>query len=166
MHIYPKALSLEGATHTAGIPFVFGNMDGQPLPGGLCNATGAEYRLSEQMMSLRTAMAKNSDPSTDAIQWPRFSLGRNASSPGMTFANSTLSDEIDYSICQNLWSKLYITLGAKNGTATTTPASGSGKPTVTQSAPPNQQHCKSVTTLPSLGSFLGFLYFWVLCYRY
>lgn len=136
LQAYPEALTLEGATHTAEIPFVFGNMDGQPLPGGPCNATEAEYHLSEQMMSLWTAMAKNTDPSTDAIQWPRFSLGRNASTPGLIFANSALSGEIDYSICQQLWSKLYIVLGAENGTATTTPISGSGKPTVSPSATP------------------------------
>ncbi|CAL5865911.1 uncharacterized protein PFLUO_LOCUS117 [Penicillium psychrofluorescens] len=134
---HPEEMALEGATHTAEIPFVFGNMNNQPLPGGTCNATEAEDQLSKQMMSLWTAMAANADPSTDAIQWPQFTLESNASSPGLIFANSTLVGQVDYKSCL-LWSKVYNILESGNGTATATatatPIRGSGKSTASPSA--------------------------------
>lgn len=132
---HPEEMALVGATHTSEIPFVFGNMNNQPLPGGTCNATEAEDQLSKQMMSLWTAMAENADPSTDAIQWPQFTLEKNASSPGLIFADSTLSGQVDYKSCL-LWNKVYNLIESGNGTATATatPIRGSGKPTATPSA--------------------------------
>jgi para-nitrobenzyl esterase len=152
----PEEMALVGATHTAEIPFVFGNMNNQPLPGGTCNATEAEDNLSKQMMSLWTAMAENADPSTDAIQWPQFTLEKNASSPGLIFADSTLSGQVDYSACK-LWSKVYNLIEADNSTAmataTATPISGSGKPTASPPATPPTSG--AATTVPATGGLLA-----------
>jgi para-nitrobenzyl esterase len=132
---HPEEMALMGATHTAEIPFVFGNMNNQPLPGGTCNATEAEDHLSKQMMSLWTAMAEKANPSTDAIQWPQFTLEKNSSSPGLIFSDSTLSGQVDYEICK-LWTKVYNLIEAQNGTATATPIHDNGKPTASPSATP------------------------------
>jgi para-nitrobenzyl esterase len=50
-------VSLFNASHTAEIPFVFGNLDNSYLPAGDCNSTAAEWKLGGQMMDLWTAMA-------------------------------------------------------------------------------------------------------------
>ncbi|KAJ5820467.1 hypothetical protein N7474_006058 [Penicillium riverlandense] len=161
---HPEEMALVGATHTAEIPFVFGNMNNQPLPGGTCNATEDEDNLSKQMMSLWTAMAENADPSTDAIHWPQFVLEKNASSPGLIFADSTLPGQVDYKACK-LWSKVYDLIEADNSTATATatstgmatgtatPISGSGKPTASPPATPPANG--AATSMPATGGFLA-----------
>ncbi|KAJ5623871.1 hypothetical protein N7510_000180 [Penicillium lagena] len=159
-----EEMALVGATHTAEIPFVFGNMNNQPLPGGTCNATEAEDSLSKQMMSLWTAMAENADPSTDAIQWPRFTLEKNASSPGLIFADSTLSGQVDYKSCL-LWAKVFDLIEGGNGTATatTTPSSGGIKPTASATTASTSRVSASntppangaATTMPATGGLLA-----------
>lgn len=108
-----------GPTHTAELPFVFGNLDGQPFGSGTCNSTASEKELSNQMRSLWTAMAENASPSTSAISWPEFSTqGTDAYvPPGLTFANSTASGNVDYTICET-WLKVFNYLEYGNLSAT------------------------------------------------
>jgi carboxylesterase type B len=63
-----EALSRVGATHTAEIPFVFGNLQNQPAPNGSCNATAQELSISWSLQDAWTAMAANADPSTAAVK--------------------------------------------------------------------------------------------------
>ncbi|KAF9883682.1 hypothetical protein FE257_003066 [Aspergillus nanangensis] len=142
LSVLPKtAIPLIGATHTAEIPFVFGNLDRQPLPGGKCNGTEEEYALSVQMMGLWTAMAENADPSTEAIQWPRFVAGEDYTTPGVVFEDEATVGEVDFSACE-LWSQVLAELGA-NGTVVT------AEPTSSPSS------SGGATVLPTFGGVLA-----------
>ncbi|KAJ5420619.1 hypothetical protein N7465_003138 [Penicillium sp. CMV-2018d] len=110
-----------GGAHTAEIPFVFGNLDNSYLPNGTCNSTSEEWHLGSQMMDLWTAMAENAKPSTKEIEWPRFQTqGKNLSTPGLIFENSTVSGTIDYTGC-DLWIQVNAMLSASYTTASGTP---------------------------------------------
>lgn len=147
-----KTISLFGGVHTAELPFVFGNLNNQYLPNGTCNSTSAEYHLGEQMMNSWTAMAENSDPSTEDIHWPRFhTTEKNFSSPGMIFGKSAVSGPIDFTGC-DLWTRVDAILSASNTTATGTPGNGNGNST--SSAPPTQTN-SAVTILPTSGCILA-----------
>lgn len=123
--IVQSEVSELGATHTSEISYVFGNM-AFDFPGrNSCNSTAAEYHLSNQMVSLWTAMADNAAPSTDSIQWPRFQPSKNGTSPGLFFTNSTVPGTIDFSACQ-LWDKVNTVISATNSTLSAT-VSGSAK---------------------------------------
>lgn len=154
----PEILNLLGATHTAEIPFVFGNMANQPLPNGTCNATEAEYHLSKQMMSLWTAMADNANPSTDTIQWPRFSESQNTTTPGLIFVNSTLTGQVDFGICKSLWHKIYDLLEENKvgGVNSTTIPTGmvTASPTATPSVSGAEGIVPSIRKTLALGAFL------------
>lgn len=114
-----SAISAYGATHTAELPYLFGNLDFDF--NSSCNSTPAEYSLGKQMRKLWTAMAENGNPSTDDVQWPQFEVTKNGSStPGLVIGNSTVPGLIDYSVCQ-LWSAVNATILASNATATGTP---------------------------------------------
>jgi carboxylesterase type B len=84
-----EALSLVGATHTGEIPFVFGNLQNQPVPNGSCNATAQELGISRSLQDAWTAMAANADPSTAAVTWPLYSnSSMNRSTPqGLVVVN-------------------------------------------------------------------------------
>ncbi|KAB8229366.1 Alpha/Beta hydrolase protein [Aspergillus alliaceus] len=61
--IPPEAISTLGATHTAEIPLIFGNLAHQPVPDGSCNATTTEYGLASGLMGLWRSMAEKGEPS-------------------------------------------------------------------------------------------------------
>ncbi|GJN73942.1 hypothetical protein PLICBS_008026 [Purpureocillium lilacinum] len=61
-----------GATHTAELPFVFGNLDNMPVGNGSCHSTAAERDISRGLVAAWTAMAADGDPSTHGRKWPRF----------------------------------------------------------------------------------------------
>lgn len=127
------AVSYYGATHTAELPYLFGNLDFDFTTS--CNATSAEYHLGEQMRGLWTAMAENADPSTDAVQWPRFQITKNGSStPGLIIGNSTEAGLIDFSACK-LWDQVNDMILASNSTATTT-TRPSSRPTGSSTSTP------------------------------
>ncbi|KAJ5776293.1 uncharacterized protein N7511_001304 [Penicillium nucicola] len=139
-------LSFLGAAHTAEIPFVFSNLDfSYPEGNYTCSSSQAERKLSNEMISLWTAMAKNGKPSTQAIEWPQFRITSTGSNtPGMIFGNSSSPGEIDFSICK-LWAQVSAMLDGGNTTTTATAfPSGSGKPTA------------SSTTMASPTSSLSF----------
>lgn len=104
-----KYVSLYSATHTAEIPFVFGNMNNFDLPGGNCTYTQNEVHLSQQMRSLWTSMAEHADPSTVGLTWPRFHTDRNLTTSGMIFGDSAVAGTIDYTGCE-LWSQVHAIL--------------------------------------------------------
>ncbi|PCG98453.1 Carboxylesterase, type B [Penicillium occitanis (nom. inval.)] len=118
-----SAISVYGATHTAELPYLFGNLDFDFNTS--CNSTPTEYSLGKQMRKLWTAMAENGNPSTDDVQWPRFEVTANGSStPGLIIGNSTVPGLIDYSVCQ-LWAKVNATILSSNATATGRPTASS-----------------------------------------
>lgn len=148
--------SYVGATHTAEIPYVFGNMQHYNFKNKTCTVPASDHRLSKQMMSLWTAMAENANPSTNAIHWPRFNgTTKSYSSSGLIFGNSTTSGEIDFSSCA-LWAKIRAMQSTGNSTATAVSPSGSGKghggaTTSASSIPTN-----GANALPSTGGVLLF----------
>ncbi|KAJ5980436.1 hypothetical protein N7481_007734 [Penicillium waksmanii] len=122
-----------GATHTAEISYVFGNMAFDLSGRDSCNSTAAEYHLSNQMVSLWQAMAENAAPSTDAIKWPRFQPSKNGTTPGLFFANSIGPGTIDFSACQ-LWDKVNTVLSATTNSTSSESASGTAKASSTANA--------------------------------
>ncbi|CRG84094.1 Acetylcholinesterase 1 [Talaromyces islandicus] len=142
------AIADYGATHTAEIPFLFGNLYFNFT--SPCNSTPAEYRLGEQMRELWTAMAENANPSTDDVQWPAFKITANGSStPGLVIGNSTEPGLIDFSACA-LWEEVNAMILANNGTAVITP-SASARPTATSTSTPTG----GAPTLSTTGGLVG-----------
>ncbi|KAJ5390512.1 uncharacterized protein N7496_001580 [Penicillium cataractarum] len=144
-------LSFLGAAHTAEIPFVFSNLDfSYSEDNYTCSSSTAERELSNEMISLWTAMAENGKPSTKAIQWPEFKITSTGSkTPGMVFGNSSTPGQIDYSICK-LWAQVSALLDGRNSTAT---AKSSSSSSVTPTASPTSSFAVSggVTVSPSTG---------------
>ncbi|KAL3455012.1 Carboxylesterase [Aspergillus heterothallicus] len=134
-------LTFLGAAHTAEIPFVFANLDFDYTSEGLnytCQSTDAERDLSDEMISLWTAMAETGSPATAEIQWPEFSItSSGANTPGMVFGNSSTPGQIDFSICK-LWAQVSAMLeGSGNSTGTAVPSS-SGSAVPSASASPTE----------------------------
>ncbi|CAG8083849.1 unnamed protein product [Penicillium salamii] len=154
-------LEFLGAAHTAEIPYVFSNLDfSYPKANYTCSGTQDERKLSDEMISLWTAMTENGKPSTDAIEWPEFKItSTGAKTPGMIFGNSSKGGEIDFSICQ-LWAKVGAMLDAGNITAAATSSSSSrGKPTgssATASPTSSVSFNGGVNISPSLGGSIFF----------
>lgn len=156
--ISQEYVSLFAATHTAEIPFVFGNLDNSFLPNGTCNSTASEYELSTQMRSLWTSMAANGDPSTEEVSWPRFqTTAKNLTTPGLIFGKSAEPGLVDYTGCE-LWSEVNAILTASNtttvpsGTPTPTPSSGTAPPATSTPAFTNGV----ANILPTAGGFFAF----------
>lgn len=148
-------LSFLGAAHTAEIPFVFSNLDfNYAAENYTCSSSVAERKLSNEMISLWTAMAENGKPSTKDIQWPRFKItSTGAKTPGMVFGNSSTPGQIDFSACK-LWSQVSALLDSGNATAT---AGSSSRSSVTPTTSPTTSFAASggVTVSPSIeGSIL------------
>ncbi|KAJ5899519.1 hypothetical protein N7495_004263 [Penicillium taxi] len=145
-------VSLFAASHTAEIPFVFGNLDNSYLPSGDCNSTSAEWKLGGQMMNLWTEMAGNGKPSTKEIDWPQFkNEGKNLTTPGLIFDNSASSGTIDYTGC-DLWVQVNEILSASNITASGTPTTVTGKSTT---SPSSIQFNGAITLLPKIEGYLA-----------
>jgi carboxylesterase type B len=145
-------VSLFNASHTAEIPFVFGNLDNSYLPAGDCNSTAAEWKLGGQMMDLWTAMAANGKPSTNEIEWPQFkNQGKNLTIPGLIFDNSAVVGTVDYTGC-DLWIEVDAMLSVSNATASTTPSATAGKPT---SSPSPTQFNAATMLLPQFGGYFA-----------
>ena len=125
----PLALELLRATHTAEIPFVFGNLDNLPHPDGTCNMTSEEGQLSKSIISTWNSMAANSAPDGSLDAWP---VWNSTTMQGLIINNSTLVGVVNYTVCEQLWdtldTKLLNFTTAANTTATGTPT-GSTTPT-------------------------------------
>ncbi|KAK4696199.1 hypothetical protein P7C71_g1679, partial [Lecanoromycetidae sp. Uapishka_2] len=94
----PQALESLGATHTAEIPYVFGNIYDLPLPDGSCNFTDAEKEISTFMVAAWSGMAANATPNGGAsnITWPAFDP---KTSLGIKINASVVPGVVDYSPC-------------------------------------------------------------------
>lgn len=105
--MYQEFVSVYGTAHTAEIPYVFGNLHFDFANSNMtCTGTAAEWKLSNQMKSLWTAMAENGNPSTADIHWPEFQITpKGFGTPGMVFGNSSLPGSIDYHACA-LWDQV------------------------------------------------------------
>ncbi|KAF5861393.1 hypothetical protein ETB97_000272 [Aspergillus alliaceus] len=96
--IPPEAISTLGATHTAEIPLIFGNLAHQPVPDGSCNATTTEYGLASGLMGLWRSMAEKGEPS---VRWPVFGEdGR-----GLVIGDGLQIGEVDFRACE-LWARI------------------------------------------------------------
>jgi hypothetical protein len=138
-----EAVPLVGATHTAEIPFVFGNTVNLPAPNGTCDMTEQEKAISAFLSEAWTSMADIQKPTSDAAQWPAY--GNAQKSLGINVTNFTTAGYIDYTVCK-LWDGINemavaaASSGTGNGTgsnstgaqgnaSTTAPASPSISPT-------------------------------------
>lgn len=115
------ALPLLGSTHTAEIPFVFGQVDSLARPNGNCSLTPAEKALSVTMMAAWDGMAADASPGDG---WPEYtadgSMGVNV--VGTDFA----AGEVDYSMC-DFWDSIAAqTSGGGNSSSGTAGGSGVG----------------------------------------
>lgn len=102
-----------GSTHTAELPFVFGNMQNQPFGNGTCQATSAERKISQIIIEAWTAMAAEGNPATMQQKWPEFSEG---SHQGLRIENGTFLTQLDFSECQ-FWDQVWAQKGGVNFTS-------------------------------------------------
>lgn len=149
-------VSYFGGSHTAEIPYVFGNLDNDYIGNRTCNSTSAEYHLSGQMMNAWSAMAENADPSTKDISWPPFHSARNLSAPGLIFGNSSVPGMIDFTGC-DLWTRINAVLSAGNGTAAGTPTSRNSSPTSSSTSSPTFNGAANILPTPQGIAVLGLL---------
>ena len=121
-----QVLPLLGATHTAEIPFVFGNVDSLPLPNGNCSFNAAEKAISAHLIQAWTAMAATGAPNTSDVQWPLFTV--NGTQGVNVNATDVFVGMVDYSICEQLWNKIDagVLQSALNGTNGTCSGRGTG----------------------------------------
>ncbi|KAM6483942.1 Carboxylesterase [Trichoderma sp. SZMC 28011] len=113
---FPSAdlASFFGSTHTAELPFVFGNMDNQPFGNGTCNASKQDRRISASMIGAWTALAERGNPETKSVKWPRFDAHANR---GVYIQDSITPAELDFSECE-FWDQIWAAMGGVNFTAT------------------------------------------------
>jgi hypothetical protein len=168
------ALELLSATHTAEIPFVFGNLDNLPHPYGTCNMTSEEGLLSKSIISTWSSMAANGAPNGGGQAWPAWNA---TTMQGLIINNSTSVGVVNYTVCEQLWDTLdtkllnfttttnTTTTGTPTGSATNTGApTGSATTTGNPSASPTlksaaSQRLKSTTGVIVLVVFGGLISF-------
>ena len=152
-----QALELLGATHTAEIPFVFGNLDNLPLPNGTCNLTTSELDISDTLISAWTAMAATGNPSPDSgLQWPSYNTSH---SLGVNIDNSTTVGVVDYTACK-FWDTLDATVlnfTAGNATTTTGPPSATSALSVASRSMSLPQIGVKIVMLAMFGGLMAFL---------
>ncbi|ETS85710.1 hypothetical protein PFICI_03735 [Pestalotiopsis fici W106-1] len=98
------------STHTAELPFVFGNLVNQPWGNGSCNATAAEFALSHALTAAWTAMAVRGNPSVEGQSWPLFDA---CQTRGLWFQESGETTQLDFSECE-FWDEVFADLGGVN----------------------------------------------------
>lgn len=130
--ISKQQLQTLGATHTAELPFVFGNLNNLPLPNGTCNLTAQDHSISEDLIYAWTSMAANGNPALpESLQWPGYNP---STSFGLIIGETVTTGPIDYSICP-FWDKIYTAQlqnatmtspATRNTSGTADPSTGSG----------------------------------------
>jgi hypothetical protein len=148
-----EAVSLVGATHTAEIPFVFGNTVNLPGPNGTCDMTEQEQAISAFLSEAWTSMADIQKPTSDAAEWPAYGNAQN--SLGINITNITTAGYIDYTVCK-LWDGIneMALAAASNGNSNGTGSNSTGtqgNASATASASPSM----SPTTAAGGASGLG-----------
>ena len=93
----PTIRQLLGSTHTAEIPFIFGEVDNLPLPAGNCSFTSSEKAISMFMKGAWTSFSATGNPATS---WPRWN-----GSAGINIGQTIQAGTVDYSSCQ-LWDEV------------------------------------------------------------
>ncbi|KAK4068211.1 uncharacterized protein Triagg1_7454 [Trichoderma aggressivum f. europaeum] len=96
-----------GSTHTAEVPFVFGNMDNQPFSTGSCNASKQDRSISASMVAAWTALAERGNPETKSVGWPRFDAH---SKRGVYIQDSIAPAELDFTECE-FWDQIWAEMG-------------------------------------------------------
>ncbi|KAL9085456.1 MAG: hypothetical protein Q9165_007606 [Trypethelium subeluteriae] len=120
------SLRLLGASHTAEIAFVFGEVSGLPQPNGNCSFDEGERNISAYMQSSWTNMARNASPG----DWPNFSPN---STLGINFQDDAIMPgPVDYTMC-TFWDKIDLAVLKAAGASNTTIA-GNGSSTTANPA--------------------------------
>ena len=119
-----------GAAHTAEIPFVFANVDGNPPPNGTCNFTSAEKSLSREFVSFWTSMAANGEPGSE---WPAFSTNASLGLNVENGSSAVTHGVVDYSVC-SFWSTVQSTILQNSSVAANSSSAGNGTHTTSPQA--------------------------------
>lgn len=99
----PQAVvQLLGPTHTAEIPFVFGNLGHEPRPNGTCNGTVSERVISEAMMQAWRGMAAFGSPAV-RNSWPQYDQKHGQ---GWLINQDIAIKRIEFDNC-DLWEQVY-----------------------------------------------------------
>lgn len=117
-------LRLFGATHLAEIPFVLGQTENLPRPGGNCSFTAAEKVISAFMRGAWTSMAATGRAGDEA-SWPTWTKNE---SRGLVVGEDGVSvGVVDYSACE-FWDDISakITDMTSNVTSNSTTPSSTG----------------------------------------
>ena len=104
----PYASSFLSA-HTAELPFVFADLENQPLyqGNGTCNATANEVGISKTLTGAWTALAAADEPSTLRQSWPPFN---NCQTQGLFIQDSAQVATLDFSECE-FWDQIWASYG-------------------------------------------------------
>ena len=140
-----KAVPLVGATHSAEIPFVFGNTVGLG-PNGTCNFTEQERAISATMVSAWTAMAANRDPSSGDLQWLAYT--DSSKSLGINIVNATTPGYVNYTVCP-LWDTVNEMLVSLSNSTMSNSTSGSNATTTSPNPSLSPTPNPSVSMSPS-----------------
>lgn len=98
-------------------------MTNEPWGNGSCNATEHDRAISGSMVAAWTAMAEQGDPSTKALQWPRFSANN---TQGADIGQDNMGvGSIDYSEC-DFWDGIWASYGGVNISAASVGNSNNG----------------------------------------
>ena len=94
-----------GATHTAELPYVFGNVGDLPLPSGTCNLGPSEKAISTFLMSAWSSMATSAQPNPKGVDapWPAYDPVKTL---GININASVVPGMVDYSVC-TFWDLVY-----------------------------------------------------------
>jgi para-nitrobenzyl esterase len=141
------------ATHTAEIPFVFGNtQDILYAPTNTaCSLNPSEQAISQALIEAWTFLAVTGDPSTSDLQWPKWDA---TESLGINIVNSTSLGVVNYTACQ-FWDSLdsilaFLTNLTRNST---TNATTSGTPSKSGSPPKSSSTPSAASETVSLSAF-------------
>jgi para-nitrobenzyl esterase len=72
VHLADQDPATIGAYHTSDVPYWFGTLDSLNMIRPTREWTAVDRGLSQRMMDTLIAFAKNGNPSTDAVRWPRW----------------------------------------------------------------------------------------------
>ncbi|KAK5988801.1 Para-nitrobenzyl esterase-like protein [Cladobotryum mycophilum] len=103
----PELAPFFGSTHTAELPFIFGNMDKQPWGNGTCNASLEDRELSKTLIKVWTSMAQEGRPTFRVRDWPAFNA---TSHKGWYIQDKIVVQDIDFVECE-FWDGIWAEMG-------------------------------------------------------
>lgn len=98
-----------GATHSAEIPYIFGNTDNMPYGVGNCSLSAAEKDVSKKVKAAWTAMAAHGSPVTKEQAWSKFNACDN-NGLHVTKDNTLVVEKLDFDECA-FWDEIIEQLG-------------------------------------------------------